>query len=250
VVDLLVAGAAAEQDADDALTALALARLLGERLRVGLRVDALDLPDVDLDAVVLDLLDRAPHQLRTQLGVVAVAVAVDGGQLRLGRGHEKLVEELAVVGVQPVGEALEALVLALVEGRVVVRVVTDEDLAEGRVERLDVAAEVVPVLEVELVLAALLDRHRELEALRLRLARDVAAELLVHEHAERAVVGAAIGRERHALVDQLLGVGDRGGLLGRRITLDPEHLLLEGAAVVEREDVEPAVVSESHETVL
>src|ERR687896_2401660 len=49
VVDLLVGRAAPEQDADDALAALARARLLRERLGVLARVDALDLPDVDFD---------------------------------------------------------------------------------------------------------------------------------------------------------------------------------------------------------
>ena len=49
VVDLLVAGAAAQQHALDVLAAVALAGLLGEHLRVLALVDALDLPDVDLD---------------------------------------------------------------------------------------------------------------------------------------------------------------------------------------------------------
>jgi hypothetical protein len=34
------------------------------------------------------------------------------------------------------------------------------------------------------------------------------------------------------------GVGDRLDLFGRRIALDPEHLLLERPAVVERQNVE------------
>src|SRR5215213_981944 len=53
LVDLLVRGSATEHDGDDLLAALALARLLDEHLAVGLLVDALDLPDVDLDARVL-----------------------------------------------------------------------------------------------------------------------------------------------------------------------------------------------------
>ena len=50
----------------------------------------------------------------------------------------------------------------------------------------------------------------------------------------------------HPLVDQVLGVGDRRRLLGRRVALDPEHLLLERPAMVEREDVQLAVVAEGH----
>jgi hypothetical protein len=92
-----------------------------------------------------------------------------------------------------------------------------------------VLAEVVAVLEVELVLAGLLDRHREAEAMLARLLRDVAAELLVHEDAGGRGVEAALDRLRHALEDQPLGVRDLVGLLGRRVAFDPEHLLLERA---------------------
>src|SRR5215213_6133945 len=83
VVDLLVGGAAAQEHALDVLAARALARLCGEHLGVLAAVDALDLPDVDLDAGLLEVLDRAPHQLGAQLGVVAVGVAVDRVQLGL-----------------------------------------------------------------------------------------------------------------------------------------------------------------------
>src|SRR4029079_14963322 len=106
LVDLVVVGAAAEDDAHDAL-APALARLPAEHLAIRALVDALDLPDVDLDPGVLDLGDRATHQLRTQLGVVAVAVAVDRLQLRLLARHEQLEQELAVVLLEPVAQALE-----------------------------------------------------------------------------------------------------------------------------------------------
>ncbi len=49
-----------------------------------------------------------------------------------------------------------------------------------------------------------------------------------------------------ALEDEVLGVGDDRRLLGVGLALDAEELLLEGAAVVEREDVELLVVSEVH----
>ena len=154
VVDLLVVGAAAEQHADHALAALAGAGLLGEHLGVRALVDALDLPDVHLDAGVLDLLDRAPHQLGAQLGVVAVGVAAHLLELRVLGRHEQLEEELAVVRVEPVGEPLQPADLALVHLGVAVGVVADEDLREVGVELLDVLAEaVLAVLEVELVLA-------------------------------------------------------------------------------------------------
>ncbi len=94
VVDLGVVGAAAEHDAVDAVAAAA-ARLRDEHLAVRALFDALDLPDVDLDAGVLDLGDRAAHQLRAQLCVVAVGVAADVFQLGVLGGHEQLEQELA-----------------------------------------------------------------------------------------------------------------------------------------------------------
>src|SRR5207244_1855239 len=114
------------------------------------------------------------------------------------------------------------------------------------VELLDVGAEVVAVLEVELVLTGLLDRHRQLEAPLLGLDRDVAAELLVHEHPAGLLVEALLGGREHALEDQVLGVADGLSLLLGGVPLDPEHLLLERAAMVEREDEELAVVAECH----
>jgi hypothetical protein len=136
--------------------------------------------------------------------------------------------------------------LALVHLGVAVGVVADQDLGEMGVEALDVVAELVAVLEVELVLAGLLDRHGQLEAAALRLLRDAAAELLVDQGPRDARVGAGVGGLEQALVDQVLCVGDRLGLLLVRLALDPEPLLLERPAVVERQDEELAVVAECH----
>ena len=197
---------------------------------------------------VLELHDRLAHQLGPQLGVVAVLVPADLLELvRLGR-HQQLEQELAIVLVEPVGEPLQPLGLALVHLGVALGVVAHQHLGEVRVELLDVVAELVAVLEVELVLAGLLDRHREQQAALLGLVRDALgrAELLVHEAAGGVRVHALLGRLQQPLEDQVLRVRDRVGLLGRRVALDPEHLLLERPAVVEREDVELAAVAECH----
>ena len=71
--------------------------LRGEHLAVGALVDTLDLPDVDLDAGVLDLGDGAAHQLGAQLGVVALDVLLDGLQLGVLGWYEQLEQELALV---------------------------------------------------------------------------------------------------------------------------------------------------------
>ena len=110
--------------------------------------------------------------------------------------------------------------------------------------------EVGAVLEVELVLTGLLDRHRQLQPVLTSLLRNIGAELLIDQDARRGRLGPARDRLEHPLEDQSLGVGDRCGLLGGGITLDPEHLLLERSAVVEREDVQLPVVAKGHGTVL
>ena len=137
--------------------------------------------------------------------------------------------------VQPLGEAAQLLDLAFVHRRVAVGVVADEHLREVRVELLDLLGELVPVLEVELHLARLLDRHRELVATRLRLARDSRAVLLVDEDARGRLRRAELDRPLEAFPDQRLGPGD---------AVDVADHLLERATMVEREDVELLVVAE------
>jgi hypothetical protein len=101
------------------------------------------------------------------------------------------------------------------------------------------------VLEVELVLAGLLDRHREDEALLLRALRDVGAELLVDEHAGRVRVDAALHRAFHALEDQPLGVGDRS--ISSGWDRPGSRTSSSGTTpVVEGQDVELAVIAECH----
>ena len=178
--------------------------------------------------------------------VVALLVAADTLELiRLG-WHQQLEEELAVVLVEPVGEPLQLLCLAPVHLLVALGVVAHEHLREIGVELLDVGAEVLAVLEVELVLPGLLHRHREQQPTVLGLLGNALgrAELLVHQAAGGVRVHALLGRLQQALEDEVLRVRDRVRLLGRGVALDAEHLLLEGPAVVEREDVELAVVAE------
>ena len=243
MVDLRVVRAAAEHHAHDAL-APARAGLRDEHLAVRALVDALDLPHVHLDPRVLDLGDRAAHQLGAQLRVVALALAAHRLQLRGRRGHEQLEQELALALVQPVGELLELRALLAVALRVPVGVVAHEHLREVGVEALDVLAELLPVLEVEHLLARALGGHRQPQALRAGLLGNGRAELLVHQHPRHGRVGAGGHRLLQALEDEVLGVGDHRRLLRVGFALDAEELLLEGAPVVEREDVELLVIAE------
>ena len=164
--------------------------------------------------------------------------------MSLLRRHQQLEEELAIVIVKPVREASQPLGLPPVHLRVAVGVVANEHLREVGVVALDVGAEVIAVLEVEFLLTTLLHRHREPDAAGLDLLGNLcgASELLVDQTAGHGWIGAATQRDLEPLEDQVLAVGDPLGLLGRRLPFDPEPLR-ERAAVVEREDVELAVVA-------
>ncbi len=164
--------------------------------------------------------------------------------MRSRGGHEQLEQELTLALVQPVGELLELGALLAVALGVAVGVVAHQHLREVRVEALDVLAELLPILEVEQLLARALGGHRQPQALRAGLLGNGRAELLVHQHPRHRRVGARGHRLLHALEDEVLGVGDHRRLLGIGFALDAEELLLEGAAVVEREDVELLVVAE------
>src|SRR5579862_3549484 len=234
LVDLRVGRAAPEHDARDAVAPFAANELCDLATRLAI-VDALDLPDVGLDARVLQLEDDLHHQLGAKLDVVTVLAPVDARELRLLRRHEQLEQELAVPFVQPLGERQQARRLALVHRLVALGVVADEHLREVRVELLDLVAEGLAVLELKLVLPGLLDRHRELVAARLRRARDVRAVLRVDEDAGVLLRRALLDRTLESLPDQGLRAGHQRGIA--------DHLL-ERTAMVEREDVDPLVVPE------
>jgi hypothetical protein len=105
---------------------------------------------------------------------------------------------------QPSRQPLKPHGLAAVELRVAVGVVAHEHLGEVRVKRLDVLGEILPELEVELLLARALDGHRQREVLATRRARDVGAELLVDQQPAGLPRRTAGDRPREAFVDERL----------------------------------------------
>src|SRR5262249_35582463 len=115
-------------------------------------------------------------------------------------------------------------------------VVADEHLREIRVELLDLVAELVAVLELELLLSRLLDGHRKAVAARLRLARDVGAVLRVDEDPGELLGRPVLDRALATLPDEALGARDL-------VVIAADHLL-ERASVVEGQDVETLVVAE------
>ena len=107
------------------------------------RCRALDLPDVRLDAGVLQLLDGLHHQLAgapdrrpSCRPPAASSCAFSGGT------SSSNMNRLAIV--QIVGERLQPRRLARFSACVAFRVVAHQHLAEGRVEGLDVCGEVSP----------------------------------------------------------------------------------------------------------
>jgi len=112
---------------------------------------------------------------------------------------------------------------------------------------LDVGSEVGAVLEVEHRLSALLDRHGELHAHLLGFAGDAAAHFLVDEDACFVARGTGVEGGLEPIPHQTLGVLEAGVLVGGGLAGDPEHLLAEAAAMVEREDEQGSVVAEGHD---
>src|SRR5262249_4004910 len=105
----------------------------------------------------------------------------------------------------------------------------------------DVLSEVVAVLEVELLLAALLDRHREDHSKVVCGVGNSGAELLVDENPRalaRHLLGIARGAE--PLEDQRLRILDTSDVLGCRRACDSQQVLLEGPTVIEGEEVDHA----------
>jgi hypothetical protein len=110
-----------------------------------------------------------------------------------------------------------------------------------------VAPEILAVLEVELVLAALLRAGRGDETALARILENCGAELLVDED-PGAVLGYATRHRRlEAVVDHLLGLGDLRRLFGAERSRPAEHALLERPAVIEGQDVEGFGVAQAHE---
>src|SRR5262245_52047843 len=94
-------------------------------------VQSLDLPDVRFDTRLLELSDGAYHQRRPLFEVVAPVVAIDPLQLRWRRRYEQLEHILPRGAVQVTRQLPQPSRLARVHVLVTLRVVADQNLAEG-----------------------------------------------------------------------------------------------------------------------
>src|SRR5437899_8268143 len=93
---------------------------------------------------------------------------------------------------------------------------------------------------------ALFERHGEDVALGLRALGDRGPILLIDEQSHLVSWGAFGERPLEPLVDHALRLGDPGRLLGCGSAVDAEHLLLERASMVERQDVQRPLVPDRH----
>ena len=217
------------------------------RLAILAPIETFDLPEIGLDAGRLQLANGLHHQARPDLQIVGLPVALERVELGLFRRDQQLEHEAAAPGaLQVVREPLQSRGLALVERPVALGVVAHQDLAEGRIEGLDMAGEVLAVLEVELVLPAFLRRTGSNDELGPGIAQDGGAELLVDQDA-RPVARRAAGQCREeAVVDDALGGRDLGRLGRAQRRLPAEQSGLERPAMVERLDIEGPVPAARH----
>src|SRR5215831_7101181 len=103
---------------------------------------------------------------------------------------------------------------------------------------LDVRGKVFAILEVKLLLPAFLGRGGYGVPLCGSIAKNGGAELFVNQNAGFLARHAGLERSLEAIVDHLFDSGDLGGLGRSQITVPAEHLRLERAAMVVRQDVE------------
>ena len=164
------------------------------------------------------------------------------------RRHQKLEHEAATAACgEKIGQALQAGRLACVQRAVALRVVAHQHFAEGRIERFDVAREILAIFEIEFVLPAFLRRASGGDVLGGGVAQNGGAELLVHQDAGLLLRHAAGERAMKAVVDHLLGAGDLGCLRIAQRRLPAEHFGLERAAMIEGQNIEWAIISSRHQ---
>ena len=185
----------------------------------------------------MQLLDRLHDQVGAQLAVVTPLVAPHRFQLLSFGRNQQLEHQPAPRFLQILRQPPQSFDLPRVHRRVAGRIVADQRLGEGRIERFEMPREIVVVFEVELVLAAFLGRRGRDEALGGRIAQDRRAELFVDQDAS-PIVRHAVGHGfEEAIVNDLLASGHVGGLLGRHRFVVAENFFAVGVAMIERQNV-------------
>src|SRR5262249_51986779 len=87
-------------------------------------IEPLDFPNVRLYAGVLELFDGLHHQVRTQLQIIGLLVAVEFGKLRLFRRYQELEHEPALtLAMEIFGKTLQVHRLPFVKRMIACRIV-------------------------------------------------------------------------------------------------------------------------------
>src|SRR5262249_51222944 len=107
--------------------------------------------------------------------------------------------------------------------------------------------EILAIFELEFFLAALLCRAGSDDALGLGIAQDSGAELLIDQDAGLVLGDAGRKCRLESVIDDPLGGGDLRGLRLAQWRFPIEELGLEGAAVVERQNVKGTGISTRHQ---
>ncbi len=149
-----------------------------------------------------------------------------------------------------VRQLLQARGLAPIHLLVPFRVVAHQHFAKGRVELFDVPAELLAVLEVELVLAALLRGTGGNEPLLVSVVQNGRTKLLVHEDAGVILRYSVRDGGLEAVVNHLLDGGNLHDLLGAKLALPTEHVFRERGAVVEGQHIQGLVITNRHDVFL
>src|SRR5713226_4737767 len=210
-------------------------------------LETFDLPYVRLDASVLQFLDGLRHQLGAQFQIVGLLVSLETFELGLLRRDQQFEHEpaAAFVAVQIFRQALQTYRLASIEFGIAFGVVTNQNLAEGRVKGFDMLPEVFSILEIKLVLSAFFRRARSEVSCRACIAQNRGAKLLVHQNAGLFFRHARVDGGCESVIDDALGGRNFGCLLRAQCTVPSEHLLLEREPRNKGQNIQRLVKAES-----
>src|SRR5215813_7576040 len=122
---------------------------------------------------------------------------------------------------------MQSRCLPLIESLVAFRVVPNQNLAESRVESLDMRREFLAVLKLEFFLPALFGWTRRRETIRRGITQNSGAKLFVNQDAGLLFWNPGFHGGLEGVVDHLLRGGYFSGLRGGQGFMPSEHLELE-----------------------
>ena len=132
---------------------------------------------------------------------------------------------------------------------VALRVVTNQYLGESRVKDLNMLFEIFAVFEIKLILSTLLNRAARCVSLSGCIAENRCAELLVDQNSSLVFRDAGMNGNDESVVDYPLRSRDLRRLLCTQCAVPSEHLFLERATMVKRQNVEGLIEAEGRHAI-